>query len=89
MINVRDYGAAGDGLADDISAFKAALAAMPAAGGWLYAPTGVYRLTEGLFVTGRPFRLVGDGIDVSVLRWDAGATPVQWQPSPKVPAGSA
>ncbi|WP_149264315.1 right-handed parallel beta-helix repeat-containing protein [Actinomadura sp. K4S16] len=40
MINVRDRGAIGDGVADDSAAFQDALTA----GGWIYVPPGVYLL---------------------------------------------
>lgn len=38
--SVRDFGAVGDGVTDDFPAFRAALAAIPAAGGALWVPGG-------------------------------------------------
>ncbi len=46
-VNVRAYGAVGDGKADDTAAFKAAVAAVEElGGGTVYAPPGYYCLTE-------------------------------------------
>ena len=50
VLDVRDFGAVGDGVADDTEAFKKAFAAIqrPAAAGELFIPAGVYRITETL-----------------------------------------
>lgn len=45
VFNVRDYGAVGDGVADDTIAVKAAISALPAAGGRVRFPPGKYRFT--------------------------------------------
>jgi len=44
MINVKDFGAVGDGVTDDRAAIQAALDA----GGWVYIPEGTYALVSGL-----------------------------------------
>ncbi len=44
VLNVRDFGAVGDGMADDTAAFQRAVAAVPAEGGVLSIPAGKYRL---------------------------------------------
>ena len=46
--NVRDFGARGDGIADDTLAFRAAVAAIPETGGTLYIPQGTYGLTGNI-----------------------------------------
>lgn len=51
LVNVKDYGAVGDGVADDTAEIAAALAAVPAAGGTLYFPAGDYLCTAILSVT--------------------------------------
>jgi len=50
LVNVKDHGARGDGTSDDTRAFRAALKAAAAAGGFVYAPSGRYRITAPLRV---------------------------------------
>jgi hypothetical protein len=47
---VHGYGAVGDGAADDTAALQAALDAVPAAGGEVFFPPGIYRTTSTLTV---------------------------------------
>jgi hypothetical protein len=42
VLNVRNYGANGDGVHDDTSAFQAAVNALPSAGGTVHVPAGTY-----------------------------------------------
>jgi len=50
-LNVRDFGAVGDGQADDTPAFQTALDQCAAAGGGIvYAPTGRYRIATHLAI---------------------------------------
>ena len=52
-INVLDYGVTGDGSTDDTSAIQAALTACDAAGGGVvYFPTGTYKITSTIDLTG-------------------------------------
>lgn len=48
VINVTDplYGAVGDDATDNVTAFAAAIAAIPAGGGALYIPAGIYRVSD-------------------------------------------
>ena len=48
MLNVRDFGAIGDGQADDTAALRQAMAALPGPGSVLFFPPGHY-LTDTLF----------------------------------------
>lgn len=71
--NVRDYGAVGDGDADDSDAFGSALDAIAAAGaGVLYVPTGDYRFASRVTksVSQWYLTIVGDGQGVSNLYCD-------------------
>ena len=45
-INVKDYGAKGDGTTDDTEAFQKAALAAAAKGGVIYVPHGTYKVTE-------------------------------------------
>lgn len=76
-VNVRGYGAVGDGIADDTAALAAAEAA--AAGRWIYLPMGQYRITSQLTLT-TCRGLVGDGMFVSTIYADipAGATALSY-----------
>lgn len=73
--NARDYGAIGDGVADDTAALQAALAAAQAsAARCLYIPAGVYRvaLTGGILFncTAPNLTICGDGIGLTTLQLD-------------------
>jgi pectate lyase-like protein len=47
-INVQNYGALGNGVADDTIAIDRAIAALPSSGGILYFPCGVYPISSSL-----------------------------------------
>lgn len=52
-LNVKDYGAVGDGVADDTAAIQATIAALPSVsfnigGGVIYLPAGTYKITSTL-----------------------------------------
>jgi hypothetical protein len=71
-VSVKDFGAVGDGVADDTVAIQAAINA--ANGRTLYLPAGTYRLNSGLsYVTSgssvftKGLALIGDGPDATVL----------------------
>lgn len=52
-VSVYDFGAVGDGLADDLAAFNAAVTALPARGGKIKVPNGRYKLS-GTWVINKP-----------------------------------
>jgi parallel beta-helix repeat protein len=65
-VSVKDFGAAGDGTADDTAEIQAALDAVPAVGGCVYFPAGTYVVSAPLVVDSNTV-LVGDGMYVSKL----------------------
>jgi len=69
-VNVRSYGALGNGVTDDTTAVQTALTA--AAGKSLYFPPGVYLLSAQLVLSGG-VSIYGAGQGVSELRWTAAA----------------
>ncbi|NUS60485.1 MAG: glycoside hydrolase family 28 protein, partial [Lysobacter sp.] len=44
VLDVRNYGAKGDGVRDDTASINAAIAALPAAGGTVVVPAGRYMI---------------------------------------------
>ena len=61
-LNVRDFGAVGDGVADDTAAFNAAAAAAASANRSIVrVPSGTYKITSQVACTSNPVRIVGDG----------------------------
>lgn len=65
VANVRDFGAIGDGEADDTAAFAKALATAPA--GAVLVPAGRYRITGLIELSRSGTVLRGEGADRSVL----------------------
>ena len=74
-VDVRDYGATGNGSTDDYAAIQAAIDAAAAIGSaTVYFPKGTYRLTASLTIThGKGINLLGEGDDKTIL--NAGAFP--------------
>lgn len=73
VINVKDFGAKGDGVTNDTAAIQAAFdAAHEAGGGCVYLPAGVYRKphTGGAWKMYSNTTMMGDG-DASVIFYDA------------------
>lgn len=64
-LNVRAFGARGDGVTDDTAAFNAALRTPRA--GLVYVPPGVYRIT-GPVAFQPPLHLAGAGPEISILK---------------------
>lgn len=64
--NVKDYGAIGDGSNDDTSAITAAITALPATGGTVFFPPGVYKVSSTITLSANQ-RLVGSGIGATTI----------------------
>jgi hypothetical protein len=64
-ISVKDFGAVGNGVANDTAAFAAALLSMTG-GGTLHVPAGTYRITSGLTVS-YGIVIAGDGPGATII----------------------
>lgn len=87
VTNVKDFGAIGNGIADDTQAFLDALDILQNTfgKGTLYCPRGTYKLSQKLVIARDLISIKGDGIDVTVLQFDGdGLELSKW-----VPAGPA
>ncbi|MCU1439276.1 MAG: hypothetical protein JWP85_273 [Rhodoglobus sp.] len=62
VFNVRDFGAVGDGTADDTAAIQQAIdAAQAIGGGTVYLPSGTFKTTSTLLITGNNMSFQGEG----------------------------
>jgi hypothetical protein len=68
-VNVKDYGAVGNGVTNDQAAFALAIAAVASTGQAIYVPAGTYVIGSALTSTGH-LNMVGDG-DKSILDFSA------------------
>lgn len=66
LINARDFGAIGDGRADDTKSLQAALDAAALRGGSVVIPAGVYR--SRTLTIGSKVHLLGEGIEATILK---------------------
>lgn len=73
LVNVRDHGAAGDGVADDTGAFQAAIAAGHEQQRHVYVPRGTYRLSAPLVLE-----------NIALTGPDAGAWPADINALPQL-----
>ena len=64
--SVKDFGAVGDGIADDTNAIRAAVTAINA----VYFPPGVYRITEAILIHRSGVSLFGAGAGISIILMD-------------------
>lgn len=74
VFDVTNYGAKGDGVTDDTAAIQAAIAAA-VAGGIVYLPIGVYRITAPLVLQVPDTSVVGAGRDCTTIKMDAPSLP--------------
>lgn len=77
-INVRDYGAKGDGATDDSGAFNSALQALKAVGGGtLFVPAGDYLLRQTASASMSSVRIQGVGYKSRIVNGQASAPAIQ------------
>jgi len=69
FINVKDYGAVGDGSTNDTTAIQNAFNAVPTSGGTVFIPAGTYQCSALLTHTTGPIRIMGAGVGISFLRF--------------------
>jgi len=75
VVNVRSYGAIGDGTTDDTAACQAALTA--AANRALFFPPGRYRITSTLLLANAAVHIFGAGINRTELRFSGAVNGIQ------------
>lgn len=68
VINVKDHGAKGDGIADDSGAIQAALNAVPVGGGLVYLPPGTYTIGTYLQIKRSGTYIRGAGRDLTLIK---------------------
>lgn len=71
-IDVRTFGAVGDGVVNDTSAIQSALNSIPPSGGTVYFPAGTFRVTAPLTVSNRHVGVLGAGRGVTTIRREGG-----------------
>ena len=68
FVSVTDFGAVGNGVADDTAAIQAAVDALISnGGGTLYVPKGTYKTTSEILITADKIRIVGAGRESTVI----------------------
>ena len=73
-INVKDFGAVGNGVTNDTAAIQSALNAIPSTGGAIFIPKGTYICSATLTASNKPIAIVGAGIGISNLQWSGPST---------------
>jgi len=83
-VNVREYGARGDGATNDTAAVQSAINA--GNGGTVYFPSGIYVLDSVELAAGARIRLLGAGQGITILKHADGATASMLRAIPQVVA---
>ena len=69
-INVKDYGALGNGSGNDATAIQQAIDSLPEAGGTIYIPEGTYSMRSPLTIENNNIFLKGDGRNKTRLKFN-------------------
>jgi hypothetical protein len=62
FLNVKDFGAVGNGVANDKAAIENAVAALPTQGGVIYIPNGVYYSPSGYLISRDNVTVIGENM---------------------------
>lgn len=79
VVNVKDYGAVGDGSTDDTTAIRNAFSVLAGDNGYaeVYFPPGTYKLTGTITLNSRSdYRITGAGMYNSILSISTGSGPI-------------
>ena len=89
----RDFGAVGDGKADDTAAIQKALDSVgtpTSKSNALWFPAGTYRITKTLVRTGASgVFFIGEDPKTTIIRWDGPASDKRSRPTGARPTGAA
>jgi hypothetical protein len=69
-VSVKDFGAVGDGVADDTAAIQAAIDSFATGQGTIYFPKGIYLVTSTITINKDRMNLIGEGQWVSQIRFN-------------------
>lgn len=72
VVNVKSFGAIGDGVVDDTAAINAAIQSLPANGGTVRIPAGTYKISDNI-ISRNALGVVGDGSSSTVI-WQTNTT---------------
>ena len=76
-VSVKDFGAVGDGVADDTAAIQAALNSATGKGLTIYVPQGTYKITTSLtWPQSWPVRLIGDGVEATIINYTGASSAI-------------
>jgi hypothetical protein len=62
FVNIKDFGAIGNGIENDLISFNNAVASIPASGGTLYIPNGVYYSATGFTIQRDNITVIGEAM---------------------------
>jgi hypothetical protein len=68
VVNVKDFGAVGDGVVDDTAAIQAAAAYISNIGGELFFPKGIYYITNHFYINGSNVKISGAGMGATIIK---------------------
>ena len=78
IVNVKDFGAVGDGVHDDTAAIQAAIASIADVGGIVFLPSGKYAISSTLILGNGTTTSVSTQNGISVRGASAYSTSIEW-----------